>query len=274
MAKRYLIPMDFTEVSIHSLRYAHDLTTSGDILDIIHIDSTAVTLTASPVIQNFEERANELQYRLCEYIDANLGEGVSSTCNVKVLTGEIVNTITQEAATTAYEAIIMGIRDKYNLFDKLIGHVALGVVKQSPVSVMLIPFHVSFAHYKKVLIASDHSMTNLDSLDKLKSWNADHNAILHLVHISNPQSSQKAYSESKINIVESFFESEEVNFIYQIYHIQGDDIATALLKEAKEKSVDIIISFPNDQDFITSLFVSSVTKELILKSVYPLYFLK
>ncbi len=272
--KRSLISMDFSEVSVNALRYILSMHHTGDQIDILHVDGTVLSMTESPVLVNLEEQQHQVAARLEAYIREHLPIDTPDHYNITVKTGEIVNTICHHVAHHKYDTVVLGTRDKWNLIDKIIGNVALGVVKKSSIPVLLIPHQSSYNPIAKALVAIDEKMKVAENLDKIKNWNLDTRSVLHMLHIADEDQTEKAFNKTKSEIIASFFEQEEVPFSYQIDRIISTDIATSVLSYADEIDAELIITLPSYQDFITSLFVSSVSKELILKTKRPILFIK
>ena len=270
---RYLIPTDFSKVSANAIQYALDATPDEDILDIVHVSTGIVNLTEAPIIQNLEQTEDAVRLRLEQYFTDELkGSSLPDRCNVIATTGEIVNSIVKQSKKESYEQIIMGTRDKYDLLDRWLGTISLGVVKRSDLNVLLVPPKAKFAKISDAVVAGDIHLTQEKNLESITEWNQSHASTVHFIHVTDD--SQKTYLDTADNIVKNYYEAREVSFSYDITKVEGPNVAEALMDAGAESNSQVIIILPEKQTFFESLFLGSVSKDLILKSNIPLLFIK
>jgi nucleotide-binding universal stress UspA family protein len=272
MAK-FLVPVDFSEVSANAVRYALDMAKDSDKIDILHVQTGLITVTEAPVIHNLKQAEQAVSEQINDYLCSVLAlEKLPSNCNLKIETGEIVSTITSMSWEGEYDLIVMGTRDKYDVLDRLLGTISLGVVKRSPLSVLLIPKNNSFHKFEKILIAGDEHLHNEEILEDIRTWNLPYNAHLEILHIQDEDKGE--FSKASESIIREFYEKKEVDFSFEIKIIQGKNISKILLEDAKDLPADLIMVLPEKQTFFSSLLFSSTSKDLILKSALPIFFMK
>ena len=269
----YLVPVDFSEVSANALRYAIDMARDSDSIDVLHVQTGLITVTEAPVIHNLKQAEQAVGDQLNDYLCSVLRlEKLPTNCEIKIETGEIVSPVTSVSKEGNYDLIIMGTRDKYDLLDRLLGTISLGVVKRSPLSVLLIPKNNAFHNFEKILIAGDEHLRNEANLEEIRKWNLPFNAHLEILHIQDAD--QDEFSKASESIIREFYEKKEVEFSFEIKIVKGKRISEILLEDAEESRADMVMVLPEKQTFFSSLLFSSTSKELILKSVLPIFFMK
>jgi nucleotide-binding universal stress UspA family protein len=269
--KRYLVPVDYSEVAVNALRYTLDMCSSDDIVDVIYVHSGLLTISEAPIVSNLPEIASIEKDKIEKFIAKSIDRDTHKV-NYLIAHGEIVSQIIAQSKNKTYNAIIAGTRDKYDLFDKLLGTISLGIVKRSTIPVLLVPPLSKYDGFDSLVIGADSHLKSDVYLESLKKWNQTHLAYMHLVNVSSPASAN--YIKAAEKIITSFFEKEEVPFMYSIEKVESEDVVPSLLDKAKEHDADLIILLPERQDFFSSLFISSVSKEVILKSTYPVLFFR
>ncbi len=269
-----LMPVDFTPVAANALRYLLEATTEEDYIDLLHVSTGIVNLSEAPIVQNLQQNEAAVREKMKEYFSKSLSlEKLPERCTVRADTGEIVTTIVGRSKTRGiYNKIVMGTRDKYDLFDKWLGTISLGVVKRSDLPVMLIPPKTSHTKIENCLIAGDQHLCESDNLDLIAKWNAKNKSFLHFVHVG--ERDEEEFQNTAESIIRSYYETKDVDFGYDISKIPGDDVVEALIDYARKNNCQLIVVLPEKQSFLDALFLRSVSKELILKSSVPMLFLK
>lgn len=269
----YLVPVDYSPISINALNYALEMCSEHDKIDIIHIIPVGIGITQAPVLISTPEKIDIEKQKLTKYIDAQTDAFAwHIRCEIIIAYGDIVGQINAYTKNQKYKAIIAGTRDKYDIVDKLFGTISLGMVKTSTTTTYLIPPGANYKVFENTLLAADNHLKDDDYLQKLKLWNKPYRSVFHIIHVKDPNGD--SFAKATENVIKNFFEKEEVNFNYEIVNVEGDNITKTLMGFVAQKSADIIILTPHKQDFITSLFIKSLSKELILESKIPLLFLK
>jgi nucleotide-binding universal stress UspA family protein len=199
-------------------------------------------------------------------------ENLPESISFRIVPGEAVSVITNMAKTFKPNYIFMGTRDKYDLMDRWIGTVSLGVVKSCNYPTYLIPKHSKYDSINKALVATDSHMKNPKLIHWLKIWNKKYNSFIKFLYVQRSEKRElEAISEG---IISNLFEEDDVEFSFEIENVKSKDLVEALLAQAYNLGADLIIAAPDRQSLVQSILYKSVSKELILKSKIPLLFLK
>jgi nucleotide-binding universal stress UspA family protein len=269
--KNVLIPMDFTSISINALKYAIDCF-SGSKLFIYHVRTGILDTNESVGISMALSQADFWKKSIKSFVSKELGlPTFPETIEVIVDVGTVNLSINTFAKKNNIDCIVMGTRDKYNFVDKWFGTFSLAVIKESDIPVYVIPRYAQFGQHKKIMIASDYNSGDAVFLDKIKSWNQTNRAHLHFLHIQDK--SIDDYDKTKEKIVQHLFEESDVEFSFEIEVLQEKDVTHAILATAYNKAIDLLIVVPEKQNFIQSILLKSVSKELIMQSEIPILFI-
>lgn len=269
--RRYLVPVDYSEVAVNALRYTLDMCSSDDIVDVIHIHVGLLTISEAPIVSNLPQIEAVEKENIQKFIGKSVDRDTQRV-NYLVAQGEIVSQIMAQLKKEHYATIVAGTRDKYDLFDKLLGTISLGIVKRSTIPVLLVPPQCTYDGFNSLVVGADSHLKSDIYLESLKKWNEAHLANVHMINVS--QAASRNFEVAAAKIIKSFFEKEEVPFMYSIEKVESNEVVPALLEKAREYDADLIVLLPERQDFFTSLFLSSVSKEVILKSTFPVLFFR
>ncbi|NNE14702.1 MAG: universal stress protein [Saprospiraceae bacterium] len=262
MEKKIAITFDFSTVSKNAVQYALESSEDIDILEIIHVDNSLVN-------SNDEETLKEkIKNDLCEYLSE---ESLPNNISIHVLHGNIINTLSKYIKEKLYDYVIVGSRDKYNILERWIGTVSLGLVKTLDVPILLIPRFSKYNKYKKVVVASDHHLNHKALLYQIRIWNKPYNAFIKFVHVK--ESNNDNYDNESKTIVKELFENDPVSFGFEVSTLKSKNISESLLSNAYNAQADAMIIISKNSSFMNALLFKSISKEMIEKSSIPVLFL-
>jgi len=269
---KILGPMDFTLVGANAIKYAHDLYPDADITCLYCMTMNSFE-KMTPINKQGDTKTSLLEKELANEVIRALGVNeLPANVTVKAKNGEAVATIKSYANKMRPDFIMMGTRDKYDMLDKWLGTVSLGVIKSCDFPTCLIPRHASYHGFKKVLVAADNHMLNTSLVSWLKQWNHAFKAFIKFLHIQ--QSEKRKIESISEGLVTNLFEEDNAEFAFEIENVKSTDFSSTLLSKAYNLGADLIIAAPDKQSFLQSMLFKSASKELILKSKIPVLFLK
>lgn len=267
---KILVVMDQSSLSINALKYAISMCPDGYTIDILHVMSEVISLSEAPLLLNWPELKDIELQKLKSFIELKYIDAPWEILSINVVKGDIVHSVHQWCEDHTYDYIIAGTRDKYDLVDKLIGTISLGIVKTTKNPIYLIPPQISYNGYKHIRVAIDHMSDMKAYCHKIINWNKNHRAHLTLTYVRRDD--EDAFKQIKEDLITIFYEHDAVDFSFDIEGISGDNITQILMSNTTD--VDLLILKSNKQSFFNSLFVKSLSKEIILNSRIPILFFK
>jgi len=137
-----LVSIDFSAVTDAQLEIVDRLASPGREIHLLHVtepDPSFVGLEAGPE-EVQQQVASELQ-RAHDELDALADRLRANGHAVRTLLvpGPTVQTILEQAEKLDAELIVMGSHGRGKLFDLVVGSVSAGVIRKSPVPVLVVP---------------------------------------------------------------------------------------------------------------------------------------
>lgn len=268
--KNILIPMDFSPVALNALRYGLKIFENERIY-IIHATMGSSFTDAMDDHSRFGKKEvlrKELEKDVLGVLELT---ELPDKITVDVIHGEIKSAINTYCKEQLIDAVVMGTRDKYDLFDKWLGTVSLSVIKTLSVPIYLIPPFAIFKEIKNTLVASDAHLRDIKLIRWIKEWNWPHQSFVRFLHIRN--NDIDTFTAEKTQIIEGFFEEDDPTFGFEIISKSSKDISESVLAAAYNYGSDMLIAIPDNQNFFNTLMFKSISKELILKSKIPILFI-
>ena len=267
--KNILIPFDFSDIAINAMTFAFNLHPESK-FRIVHVAYRGADLDKASFTGCGATQKTVLKESIQTLVNTHI-KSQEQLKNVEIVidNGGKVERIIKQAESFA-DGIIMGTRDSYGILDRWIGTVSLGVVKQSPVPVYLIPKFSKLNNFKKILVASDFHLNSKAHLDNLLQWNKDHLGHLSFVHLKEDYDDD--FIHEKDSIVNQLIEKDNLGFGFEIISKKVKEGPSALLSMAYNRKSDLIVLIPSKQNLLDTLFFKSFTKEILMKSSIPLLF--
>jgi nucleotide-binding universal stress UspA family protein len=268
---KILVPVDFTDVAFDALKYAIQLTKPEDEIVVAHfwtaLMSTKEPITFSPGMTREDGVRREL-----EEMAKQAQSEVNVTRKIKVLLvmSNAVDGVVNELNKKRYDAIVMGTRDKHDLFDKWFGTISLGVIKRSTIPIYLVPKGCVYQDIKSVLVATDYHFESDEVIEKLIDWNDKHKAALKFYHVTSSNDKVLRFRE---NIIEEFIEKRNMPYSISIDEVSSNNISKAVTDTANKENTDVILIVSDTQTWLDALFFKSLSKDLIMQSKKPIVFL-
>lgn len=260
-----LIPIDKTDVASNALKYATECFPKAR-FTVIHINDRS--LETEDAVINGDKHNSVLKDFICKSLGV---VSIPQNITLVIRYGTIVPSIRNYVEQNEFDFVVMGTRDKYNLFDNWFGTVSLGVAKSLSIPTYLIPKYAKFKNFKKVVVATDKHLKEKSFIKMIKNWNDPYNAFLKFLQVKSKD--ENTTKEVEASIVKELFEEHDVNFGFEIENIQGSNVTGSLLANAYNYGADLMIVIPDTQSYINSLLFQSTSKDLILKSDIPLLFI-
>ena len=262
--------MDFTSVAMNALRYALALF-QNETLHVLHVTPMTGKNPEFIGAKPGQTKIGFLEDELKAYIKHELNtENKTANIKVKVLAGEPGEIIKNEVVENNYDAVLMGTRDKYSILDKWLGTISLSLIKSLDIPIYLIPRYAKFKSFDQVVVASDSHLTDDTLLEDIAEWNKSHKAFLNFLHIK--KNYQDDFSKEKEQIVSKYIKENVTNFGFEINALAGSNICKTILANAHNSQAKLIILIPDNQSFLKSILINSISKDMVLSSDMPMLF--
>lgn len=252
-----IVPIDFSETSLHAAAYASQLLTGhyGVTMILYHSYSNdAEGKEAENTLNLLKEQIRSKHFILIEVLvhkEDNFIDGLEKAVRHRKA-----------------DMVIMGITGRSALAQVFIGSNTLKFAETRSCPVLIIPQQAQYRDIKNVMLASDfkdtfHTTPSAQIKDVLKNFRPK----LHIVNVDPEHyiALSEEYDKEKAQL-QQMFEAYHPDF----YFMRLFDLEDALNMFAEQKNIDLIISIQRDYSFREKLFKRSRTKALSYQSNVPI----
>ena len=255
--KDFIIPVDFSETSLNAVRYAADMLSGKPESHVIlynmfkHEDDSAM---AGSYLESLKAELEQKE--------------VSNIELVKELGSDLIDNLGRLAYQKTAEMIIMGITEKEEWRQLLLGSNTVRMAETSVCPVMIVPPHAKFDGINNIAMTSDFkNVVETTPVLAIKTILELFSAQLHIVNVDNEHyvSLTEEYLDERGKMQKLF-----LDFNPEFYFIGINDFYEAIDEFVKSKNIDMIIVMPKNHRFINSIFSTSHTKKLAFHSPVPI----
>lgn len=250
-----IVPVDFSETSLNAARYAGQLLSGHEGVNMIlyHVyEKPGDAAGATEYLDNLKEELQKRGTRITTL--AEQGD-------------DFIEELEKLARHQQADLIIMGITGRSPLGQTFIGSNTFKIVEKRVCPVMIVPPGSEYRDVKNVLLTSDFknvgTATPSTPIKKvLKTFQPN----LHVINVDSNHyvALTEEYQEEKEKLKEQLSE-----FNPEFYFLGWYDVNEAINQFAQDKNVDLIITIPRDHSLIEKMFKGSYTKKLAYHSTVP-----
>lgn len=281
--KTYLIPVDFSETSLHATEFAAQLSKQTDVTSIILMHSyhvsvyesvlpspDMVTLSEEEIAENIRKKKTQLEHIKAKTLKLLRDGVVIKTC---VSTSSLIRAIIETAQKENADMVILGSNGLNSMNDSYVGSNVIGIAKLSPVPVIVVPPACHYELIKKVVMACDFKkVKDTLPLESLKMLLSRHDVDLMVVNVDPADKHKHADPEQLAEETALHGMLKEYHPGY--YYNHNGDIINGILNFADEHHSQLVIALPHKYSFFQSLLHNSVSNRLTVQSAIPVLLLK
>jgi nucleotide-binding universal stress UspA family protein len=164
-------------------------------------------------------------------------------------------TIAEYASNKDFDLVIMGTRDKHNLFDKLLGSASAITLRTAQCPVLLIHENVKFNRPKKIVFAFDEKSDLEHALESYWELNSVLKAKTEFIHVKTKNKSD--VQDQKSEIVEELFEDHDPSFSFEIKTVDGKNVHTTIKDYCLFGKSDMLIMVHRKEGIFKNIFTSN-----------------
>ncbi len=255
--KTVIVPVDFSETSVHAAKYAAQLLTGHYGVTMILYHGYSKTSEAAKATESLEHLKESL-------VKDNI-------IKIEILAHEeddFVDGLEKAARHRSADLVIMGITGKSAIAQVFFGSNTLKMSERKVCPVLIVPQNASFNPVKNVMLTSDFKNT-LDSTPSapIKKFLDMVKGNLHIVNVdSEHYITLSEDHEKERETLRKLFEEYDPQF----YFMRLFDVDEAINLFAESRNIDLIIAIQKNRSFIDKLFNGSRTKTLSYHSKMPI----
>jgi len=281
--KTYIVPIDFSETSVHAAEFAALLSNQTDVSDIFLLHSYHVSVYESvlptpdmliPSEEEIEQQVSERKKKL-EHIRTHLHKQVRDgvTIHVRINRSALVRSIIETVNKENGDIVILGSNGSGSGNISHIGSNVINISKLSPVPVIVVPPACCYEPIKKVVMACDfNKVKDTVPLEPLKRLLKRHDVELQVVNIDKEAKHKNTDPEQLAE--ETVLHDMLKEYHPRYYYNKETDIINGILDFAKGHHAQMVIALPHKYSFFQSLLHNSVSQQLTVHSAVPVLLLK
>jgi nucleotide-binding universal stress UspA family protein len=265
--KQILCPVDFSESSQHTVRYAASLARESHAkLTLLNIQSI-VSLPPAEVIKGkflatepAREQLEELSYQIMkEFKITCLSEVEPSNKRVSDLIAD---------RSLEFDLIIMGTHGASDLFEYLFGSRSYQVAKESSTPILLIPQSCEYQNITSIVFAFDYEREQRLPIAQLTTW-----AKLLAARITVLQVKEHYTREAEVNTLEiqRSIQTDKDLLDMQFETHYSDDVISSIDSFVLRNKADALALCSIDHSILKTFFHESVIKTLSFTATYPIF---
>jgi nucleotide-binding universal stress UspA family protein len=256
--KTVLVPVDFSDTSYGTARYAVNMLSGRPEVDLIlfHVFEKA----------NEEGDANSRLESLKSQLITENSMQISTHAE---LNDNFPDALCRFARHRSANLIVMGLTGKSRLQQIFLTGNTLKIVEMNPCPVMVIPPSAEFKNgIHNVALTSDFKdVEKTTPVQPIKEILQLLKPNLHIVNVNSDHyvSLTEAYLAERKKMAELFAE-----FNPEFFFIGTFDFHETINRFVVDKNIDMVITIPRSHSFIENLFKPSHTKKLVFESTVPI----
>ena len=278
---KILFPTDFSENAQsafqHALVFADLMNASIKVLHAVYPESAPLdvpVVAVQPTLQKVET-AKEIQKQFVDFCTTKAKEmhqfqheiDVATEVEVGTLTNTVIDTVKKENI----DLIIMGIRAKHNIFEKVFGSASRSIISNAPCHVLVLPEGMNVGTIESVGYATDLMKSDPQHILEVVQLLKPFNPVVKCIHI---QTSKKEKTQMDFDEFVQFFKDERPGLHISFYQLEGLDPVHRLNKFIETWGVDLMVMFAPHRNMWEHLIYVSTTQKMAFKSQVPLLILR
>ena len=184
-------------------------------------------------------------------------ERIPEEMKFSVRRGPITPTILEVAEEEQVDWIVIGAKNKHHWWEYFLGNISTQLLQQSPVSLLIIPEHVTFGEVDQITLATSTKTESNLVFSKLRLFARAIGANVQKVHV-------------EISDWEEYGERRDNTWI----QVAAKSVTQGLGQFAESYKVGMISLEVAQKNFWEQLTHHSISREMILKTEVPLIILK
>jgi nucleotide-binding universal stress UspA family protein len=235
----YLVPVDFTPVSISSTKFAAQLSTKNDQVLLIHVVKSEDDRTAAAL-------------KLTDFAKTHLAG--FENYSIRVIKGVVSTGIAMIAETLNASLIVLGTHGASGL-RKLFGSYAFKIVENSKVPLIIVQEETVFHKIKKIVMTIDLQKESLQIVRSAARLSQLFDAELILVGARQEDTVFRRKMDINMTVVASFLEDHNIPFSVEFVEEKGFE--ENIFKLCQDKNADMLAAtyYENSFHVFTDSFV-------------------
>ncbi len=265
----YLLPVDFSDVSINAFYFGHRLATDlGAMVSVIHVYHPS-SKDLDEGLKDPEEIIQIRQTSLDKLVNSVNTDWTSDIVKSAFVEGVVEQGFANEIILDSCsdenrQMIIMGATGQGGLTKKALGSVSLDVMNASECPVLIVPNGAKYKGINKIVLACDETETAEGILGELIDFGGKFNAEIHILHILRNEIKYD-FASDFIHRIDRMMPEHKYKFVQKRY----DSVEEGIISYCEENQIDLLAVPHKKKSILDRLLFESVTANLNIMSHIP-----
>lgn len=266
-----LVPVDFTEESMHAIAYANVVAQKLNLgLTLVHIHKPIYDpVSAGALDVQFLHNSNE---RLIELVDSyntdNANNDIAVGVSAHLEVGEPSTSLIDLFDEGKYEVMVIGTRGVDNTMRRLFGTVSSTVSRKSKKPVVVVPVQSELKFPEKIVVGFTEELMLDTALEDILDFGTKNNVFFDFIHVTDDND---AFEKIKNELYEKLVVNRELQCGFNIRPVfdTSQQIDHTLFSYAHEVGAQMVALVTHQRSFAESLMHTSVTKNALAHPEVP-----
>ncbi len=282
--KKIVVPVDFSENTECACNYAIHFAekeetevmlfhaymypiASADMTDDV-VDSS--TLITPEIMDSIEKAAKAGMKRLKDKLEKKLKYDEIKNIHLitKVVNGMAEYEILDLCDSYHPDIIIMNSSGQGHKSGRILGSIALKILKHATIPVLTIPENTEYAQIQNVLYITDFDESDISAVENLVKILIPFKVKIHCLHVEH--SNKDLIDNMLMDYLREHFEDEFKKGLMFFDVVQDKDVLKAVEEYIKDKEINIVALLHHKRGLLSKLFHPSMTKKVFYHTDLPL----
>ncbi len=261
--KHILVPIDFSNESIHALEHAILLANTYSYgIRLIHVKRRNADYNASFNLKDFDEVLKSGIIDNFEKVISKYQGTLKGNFDYRIREGRIYNEICNQAKYGDSEIIVMGTHGVSGFEEKWVGSNAFRVVSHASCPVVTIRFDFPLRPINRIVLPIDTTEETRQKVPFITQMAMLFNAEIHLIDIreDNKAATRKTLEEY-IKHVSTYLKRRKIKFVHE--SVKGKNMADATIKYALMVDADLIAVMTESADKARTFWIGPYAQQMV-----------
>lgn len=266
---KILVPVDFSATSMNAAIYAAHFGKAigaSRVTFLSIVSDSIVGDDGTPISGGIDDRNFAIVQKL-EELQVSVYEMTGVPTAIELQTGDFAELVPAYMAKNEFDFMVIGVTGSVALEQVFGTSHAVQVIARTATPVLIVPPEANFHAIRNLALSVElHHTDEMIPLDNLNKWLHWLSPKVYIAHVNKSTTEQITEAERL-----ELDRLKEKLILYQPEEclLKGDSFSGALNEMALQKSIDLLVTFPQKHSFFNLLFRSTHTRNLVFHSKVP-----
>jgi nucleotide-binding universal stress UspA family protein len=270
-----VLATDFSDSSINAYNYARHLAQHfGATLTVAHVYDMPIrpeTLDYLAVLPSPADLERTVQKRMSHFLESHDGK---VTTHIRIKTKALLgmgvpqDTLVEHSKNPLTDLLILGTKGGGNWIDKLLGTVAIEVMKKAHCPVLIVPKNAKFKGIHQALYATSPDSESEEDMHTAVDFAQYFATKLHFIHVDgifeDPKNDRSHETFKRVLAQKGLFAP------YSIESVAATTVSEGINDYCQRNQMDLMIAVTHHRSFWDKLIHYSVTEEMAWHTHLPI----